>query len=82
MCTYPRAVFNSCGWMKVSSAGQQEIQLILPPPFMGVNPLQRPLEGVGPENRDIFGPGNGQKAKLMYIKLPMYLFFIMYAAST
>jgi hypothetical protein len=27
-----------------------------PSPLMGANPLHRPLEGVGPENQDLFGP--------------------------
>ncbi len=36
------------------------IQLTLRP-LMGENPLHRPLEGVGPENRDLFGPWNGNE---------------------
>ncbi len=31
--------------------------------LMRANPLQWPLEGVGPENRDFFGPWNGNELR-------------------
>ncbi len=35
-----------------------------PPPLMGSNPLQGPLEGVGSENQDFLGPENGLEEEI------------------
>jgi hypothetical protein len=42
--------------------------------FIAENHLMRELEGVGAKNLDFFGP-KWKRAKLMYIKLLIYLFF-------
>jgi hypothetical protein len=60
----------------VSSTKKIHFVPLPPPPLVGANPLQRPLEGVGPENQD-FWTLKWQPAKLMYVKLPIYLFFYM-----
>jgi hypothetical protein len=39
-----RAVQSKCTWYRIT------------PSLIGADPLQGPLEGVGPENRDFLGP--------------------------